>query len=237
MHLNTVYSDKLTLIRHVDLVLKSADESDRSDWLRAINRETEEYKKVRWARTNTPCWFVVPHAGAELMSCSAVSFSLVSVFRSVQPHYESWHRRWSLSVWLVSHCVCDIDRWLDLSTFESEYVNQVASFIWKFVHYCTNKLPLFLSFQTKTSPWTLTRTLWVSILQGPAGWEELLGPTRCGPTPSQPSLARCCGRGLCRVMEACSSYSTWTWRSSWPRTGWGCTAMGLVPRAPRSHLR
>lgn len=144
MHLNTVHSDKLTLIRHVDLVLKSADDSDHSDWLKEINRETEEHKKVRWAHTNTPCWFAAPHAGAERTCSSAVSFSLVRAFRSVQPHYESWHGRWSLSVWLVSHSVCDIDHWghrLDLSTFEFEYVNQVGSFIWKFVH---NFLSFFL---------------------------------------------------------------------------------------------
>lgn len=95
----------------------------------------------------------------------------------------------------------------------------------------------FPSLQTKTSPWTLMKTRWVSTVEDLVGWEDPLGPIRCDPTPSQPSLALCFGRGPCHVMEACSSFSTWTWRSFWPRMGWGCTAMGLVPLAPRSHHR
>lgn len=117
-------------------------------WNQLMTAITQEHKKVKWAHINAPCWFVAPHAGAECTSCSAVSFSLVSAFRSVPPHYESWHGRWSLSVWLVSYCVCDIDHWghrLDLST--SSGVNQVGSFIRKFVQNCTNKLSFFLSRQ------------------------------------------------------------------------------------------
>lgn len=95
----------------------------------------------------------------------------------------------------------------------------------------------FFSLQTKTSPWTLMKTRWVSTVEDLVGWEDPMGPIHCDPTPSQPSWALCFGRGPCHVMEACSSFSTWTWRSFWPRMGWGCTAMDPVPLAPRSHRR
>lgn len=74
--------------------------------------------------------------------------------------------------------------------------------------------PTGLLLQTKTSPWTLTKTPSASTLGGPPASAEAWAPARCAPTPSRLSWAPCCGRGPCRVTEACSSSSTWTWRSS-----------------------
>lgn len=71
-----------------------------------------------------------------------------------------------------------------------------------------------LLLQTKTSPWTLTRTPSGSTPGGRPASGEAWAPARSAPTPSRLSWAPCCGRGPCPVTEACSSSSTWTWRSS-----------------------
>ncbi len=105
----------------------------------------------------------------------------------------------------------------------------------------------FCHSQIKTNLWTPMRIHLVEL----EAWT--VGTAPCVPLTSLPSSAHCYGSVHCRVTADCSSYSTWTWRSSWRRMGWGAChretpavrPLGSLPRArnrpyparvPSAHL-
>lgn len=76
------------------------------------------------------------------------------------------------------------------------------------------------------------RIRWVQL----GAWT--VGTAPSVPLTSLPFSDHCYGSARCRATAACSSYSTWTWRSSWRRTVWGaCRRETPAVRPLRSLLR